>query len=157
MEKILILDNYDSFTYNIVHLLHELGTEVDIARNDRISVEEAGRYNRIILSPGPGIPSEAGILPEVVKRYAAEKSILGICLGEQAIGECFGAELENLPEVFHGICTPVRVIAEEKSSFLEAGLRVRNLCMGQRTRTTVPVPPATSPLPGIIDTGMWMS
>ena len=114
MEKILILDNYDSFTYNIVHLLHELGTEVDIARNDRISVEEAGRYNRIILSPGPGIPSEAGILPEVVKRYAAEKSILGICLGEQAIGECFGAELENLPEVFHGICTPVRVIAEEK-------------------------------------------
>ena len=101
MEKILILDNYDSFTYNIVHLLHELGTEVDIARNDRISVEEAGRYNRIILSPGPGIPSEAGILPEVVKRYAAEKSILGICL-------------ENLPEVFHGICTPVRVIAEEK-------------------------------------------
>ena len=86
MEKILILDNYDSFTYNIVHLLHELGTEVDIARNDRISVEEAGRYNRIILSPGPGIPSEAGILPEVVKRYAAEKSILGICLGEQAIG-----------------------------------------------------------------------
>ena len=92
MEKILILDNYDSFTYNIVHLLHELGTEVDIARNDRISVEEAGRYNRIILSPGPGIPSEAGILPEVVKRYAAEKSILGICLGEQAIGECFGAE-----------------------------------------------------------------
>ena len=114
MEKILILDNYDSFTYNIVHLLHELGAEVDIARNDRISVEEAGRYNRIILSPGPGIPSEAGILPEVVKRYAAEKSILGICLGEQAIGECFGAELENLPEVFHGICTPVRVIAEEK-------------------------------------------
>ena len=87
MEKILILDNYDSFTYNIVHLLHELGAEVDIARNDRISVEEAGRYNRIILSPGPGIPSEAGILPEVVKRYAAEKSILGICLGEQAIGE----------------------------------------------------------------------
>lgn len=114
MEKILILDNYDSFTYNIVHLLHELGAEVDIAKNDRISVEEAGRYNRIILSPGPGIPSEAGILPEVVKRYAAEKSILGICLGEQAIGECFGAELENLPEVFHGICTPVRVIAEEK-------------------------------------------
>ena len=105
MEKILILDNYDSFTYNIVHLLHELGTEVDIARNDRISVEEAGRYNRIILSPGPGIPSEAGILPEVVKRYAAEKSILGICLGEQAIGECFGAELENLPEekMFSGL------------------------------------------------------
>ena len=76
MEKILILDNYDSFTYNIVHLLHELGTEVDIARNDRISVEEAGRYNRIILSPGPGIPSEAGILPEVVKRYAAEKDLI---------------------------------------------------------------------------------
>ena len=85
-----------------------------LALENHLSVEEAGRYNRIILSPGPGIPSEAGILPEVVKRYAAEKSILGICLGEQAIGECFGAELENLPEVFHGICTPVRVIAEEK-------------------------------------------
>ena len=109
MEKILILDNYDSFTYNIVHLLHELGTEVDIARNDRISVEEAGRYNRIILSPGPGIPSEAGILPEVVKRYAAEKSILGICLGEQAIGQAFGGKLTNLSEVFHGIQTNVKI------------------------------------------------
>ena len=109
MEKILILDNYDSFTYNIVHLLHELGAEVDIARNDRISVEEAGRYNRIILSPGPGIPSEAGILPEVVKRYAAEKSILGICLGEQAIGQAFGGKLTNLSEVFHGIQTNVKI------------------------------------------------
>ena len=112
MEKILILDNYDSFTYNIVHLLHELGAEVDIARNDRISVEEAGRYNRIILSPGPGIPSEAGILPEVVKRYAAEKSILGICLGEQAIGQAFGGKLTNLSEVFHGIQTNI-VIRDE--------------------------------------------
>lgn len=114
MEKILILDNYDSFTYNIVHLLHESGAEADVCRNDRISLEKVGEYDRIILSPGPGIPKEAGILPEVLRRYAPEKSILGICLGEQAIGECFGAKLENLSEVYHGICTPVRVVAEEK-------------------------------------------
>lgn len=114
MEKILILDNYDSFTYNIVHLVNELGVETDVYRNDRISVEDVGRYDKIILSPGPGIPGEAGILMEVIRRYASSKSILGICLGEQAIGECFGAKLQNLSEVFHGVCTPVRVIAPEK-------------------------------------------
>lgn len=114
MKKILILDNYDSFTYNIVHLVNELGVETDVFRNDRITVEEVGKYERIILSPGPGLPCEAGILPEVIRRYAPEKSILGICLGEQAIGECFGATLENLSEVYHGVHTPVQVIAEEK-------------------------------------------
>ena len=113
MKKILILDNYDSFTYNIVHLLNELGCEVDVYRNDKITLDEVGRYDKIILSPGPGIPCEAGILMEVIRRYAPTKSILGICLGEQAIGECFGATLQNLPEVFHGVCTPVRVVAEE--------------------------------------------
>lgn len=114
MKKILILDNYDSFTYNIVHLVNELGVETDVFRNDRITVDEVGQYDRIILSPGPGLPCEAGILPELIRHYAPEKSILGICLGEQAIGECFGATLENLSEVYHGVHTPVQVIAEEK-------------------------------------------
>lgn len=114
MKKILILDNYDSFTYNIVHLVNELGVETDVFRNDRITVEEVGQYDRIILSPGPGLPCEAGVLSEVIRRYAPEKSILGICLGEQAIGECFGATLENLSEVYHGVHTTVQVIAEEK-------------------------------------------
>lgn len=114
MKKILILDNYDSFTYNIVHLVNELGVETDVFRNDRITLEEVGQYDRIILSPGPGLPCEAGILPQVIQHYAPEKSILGICLGEQAIGECFGATLENLSEVYHGIHTPVQVTAEEK-------------------------------------------
>lgn len=114
MKKILILDNYDSFTYNIVHLLNELGRETEVYRNDRIALEDVEKYDRIILSPGPGIPREAGIMPELIRRYAPKKSILGICLGEQAIAECFGAELENLDDVYHGVCTPVRVTASEK-------------------------------------------
>lgn len=114
MEKILILDNYDSFTYNIVHLVNELGVETDVFRNDKISLEEVARYDKIILSPGPGIPGEAGILTDVIRCYAPTKRILGICLGEQAIGECFGAKLLNLPEVFHGVCTAVKVVAPEK-------------------------------------------
>lgn len=96
MEKILILDNYDSFTYNIVHLINELGYETEVFRNDRITVEEVGKYQRIVLSPGPGIPEEAGILPEVIRRYAPDRHILGICLGEQAIGECFGSQIIKL-------------------------------------------------------------
>lgn len=113
VKKILILDNYDSFTYNIVHLVNELGYETEVYRNDRIGLEEVGRYDKIILSPGPGIPSEAGILKEVIHRYASEKSIFGVCLGEQAIGECFGAKLRNLTEVYHGVATPVRVVAPD--------------------------------------------
>lgn len=101
--KLLIFDNYDSFTYNIVHAVRELGFEPDIYRNDRISIDDVDRYDKIIISPGPGIPSEAGILPELLKRYSPTKSIFGVCLGEQAIGECFGATLVNLPEVYHGL------------------------------------------------------
>ena len=101
--KLLIIDNYDSFTYNIVHTLRELGVTPHVVRNDAISVDEAGHYDAIIISPGPGIPSEAGILPELLKRYSATKPILGICLGHQAIGECFGASLRNLDNVYHGI------------------------------------------------------
>lgn len=101
--KILVLDNYDSFTYNLVHLLREAGHEPDVFRNDKISLEEAGRYDKILLSPGPGIPDEAGIMKEVIRTYASLKSILGICLGHQGIAEVFGASLYNLKEVRHGV------------------------------------------------------
>lgn len=107
--KLLIFDNYDSFTYNIVHAVRELGIEPDIFRNDAISIDEIDRYDKIIISPGPGIPSEAGILPELLRRYSPDKSILGVCLGEQAIGECFGATLVNLPEVYHGLQKDVQI------------------------------------------------
>lgn len=113
MEKILIFDNYDSFTYNIVHLVNSLGYDADVYRNDRISIEQVGAYERMIISPGPGLPCESGILPELLRRYAPHKSILGICLGHQAIGECFGAHLENLPHVYHGVATPVKVIGQD--------------------------------------------
>lgn len=101
--KILVLDNYDSFTYNLVHILRALGHQPDVYRNDKISVKDVNRYDKILLSPGPGIPDEAGIMKEVVKSYAATKSILGICLGHQGIAEVFGAKLYNIPDVLHGV------------------------------------------------------
>lgn len=105
--KILVFDNYDSFTYNLVHLVEKITHEkVDVYRNDQISLEKIKEYDKIILSPGPGIPSEAGLLLEVIREYAPTKSILGVCLGHQAIGEVFGGELENLSTVFHGVATP---------------------------------------------------
>ena len=113
MEKILIFDNYDSFTYNIVHLVNSLGYDADVYRNDRISIEQAGAYERMIISPGPGLPCESGILPDVLRRSAPHKRLLGICLGHQPIGECFGAHLENLPHVYHGVATPVKVIGQD--------------------------------------------
>ncbi|MFI3295384.1 MAG: aminodeoxychorismate/anthranilate synthase component II [Rikenellaceae bacterium] len=103
MKKILILDNYDSFTYNISHLVESLGYSCDIYRNDKISLEAVGSYDKIILSPGPGIPSESGILCDLIRRYGSSKSIFGVCLGEQAIGEVYGAGLSNLTTVFHGV------------------------------------------------------
>lgn len=111
--QIAIIDNYDSFTYNLVHLVKELGAEVRVFRNDRFRLEELEPFDKILLSPGPGIPSEAGLMPEVIRRYAAEKPILGICLGEQAIGEAFGGTLLNLARVFHGVQTPCRLTAED--------------------------------------------
>jgi len=100
----LIIDNYDSFTYNLVHLYKDVtGEDVDVFRNDEISVNEVSRYNSIVLSPGPGLPSQAGIMPEVVKTFFPEKKFLGVCLGHQCIGEVFGATLHNLPEVCHGL------------------------------------------------------
>lgn len=105
--KILVFDNYDSFTYNLVQLIERiLNQKVDVYRNDQIALEEIDQYDKILLSPGPGIPEEAGLLLPLIKRYAPTKSILGVCLGEQAIGEAFGAKLTNLSEVFHGIATP---------------------------------------------------
>jgi anthranilate synthase component 2 len=103
--KIVIIDNYDSFTYNLSHLVKELGAEVTVVRNDQFALPELEAYDKIILSPGPGIPSEAGLLLDVIKAYAGKKPILGVCLGHQAIGECFGAQLTNLSEVFHGVAT----------------------------------------------------
>ena len=106
---IVIIDNYDSFTYNLAHLVKELGAEVDVLRNDKFELEELEKYDKIILSPGPGIPEEAGLLLEVIRTYAGRKPILGVCLGEQAIGQVFGGKLTNLSEVFHGIQTNVKI------------------------------------------------
>ncbi len=104
--KIVIIDNYDSFTYNLAHLVKELGAEVTVFRNDQFQLSELDRFDKIILSPGPGIPSEAGLLMDVIKKYAGRKPMLGVCLGHQAIGEAFGAKLTNLSEVYHGVATP---------------------------------------------------
>lgn len=103
--KIVIIDNYDSFTYNLSHLLKELGAEVDVVRNDKFELKDLEQYDKIVLSPGPGIPSEAGLLLDVIRTYAGRKPILGVCLGHQTIGEVFGASLENLKEVYHGVQT----------------------------------------------------
>ncbi|MCH5227771.1 MAG: aminodeoxychorismate/anthranilate synthase component II [Muribaculaceae bacterium] len=111
--KILVFDNYDSFTYNIVHALRELGVNPDVIRNDRINLDEVEQYDKIVISPGPGIPEEAGLLMPLLQRYAETKPILGVCLGHQAIGERFGAKLYNLPEVYHGISTPIKVVKED--------------------------------------------
>ena len=101
--RLLVLDNYDSFTYNLVYILRELGYQPDVIRNDKLTVDEAGQYDKIMLSPGPGIPSEAGIMQDLVRQYGPTKSILGICLGHQGIGEVYGATLENLGDVLHGV------------------------------------------------------
>ena len=116
--KILILDNYDSFTYNLVQYFEEItGIRPDVARNDEIILEAVGAYDKIILSPGPGLPKDAGILCNVIKTYASTKSILGVCLGLQAIGEVFGASLENLNDVYHGMATPVEILVKSEPIF----------------------------------------
>jgi len=114
VNKILIFDNYDSFTYNLFHAVKSLGyNEVDVIRNDKIDLSSVAQYDKIILSPGPGLPEEAGSLLPLIEQYAKTKSILGVCLGHQAIGEVFGARLENIPFVFHGVQTPAQIIAED--------------------------------------------
>jgi anthranilate synthase component 2 len=117
--KILVFDNYDSFTYNLVHIIRELGYDkgMDIYRNDKIGLDEVNRYDKILLSPGPGVPKDAGIMEKLIERYAPGKSILGICLGHQGIAEVFNAELYNMPIVLHGITTEARILAKEDYIF----------------------------------------
>ncbi len=104
--NILVLDNYDSFVYNLVYILKELGAKVDVFRNDKIALEEVAKYDKIMLSPGPGIPEEAGIMMDLLAAFKTQKPIFGVCLGHQAIGQAFGAELHNMGEVLHGVTTP---------------------------------------------------
>ena len=113
MKKIVMIDNYDSFTYNLVHLVKELGAQITTLRNDCFELDELEDFDGIMLSPGPGIPSEAGKLLDVIRRFAGKKPILGICLGEQAIGEVFGGKLVNLSDVFHGVQTPCRICCDD--------------------------------------------
>lgn len=114
--RILVFDNYDSFTYNLVHLVEKIThTKVDVYRNDQIPLEKVKAYDKIILSPGPGIPEEAGLLLPLIKEYASSKSILGVCLGHQAIGQAFGGTLTNLSTVFHGVATPIKIVRRQLS------------------------------------------
>ena len=107
--RVVVIDNYDSFTYNLVHILDELEVEVTIIRNDQFHMEDLEAYDKIMISPGPGVPSEAGLIKKVITTYSGKKPILGICLGHQAIAECFGGELDNLTEVYHGVSTDISI------------------------------------------------
>ncbi|PST85316.1 aminodeoxychorismate/anthranilate synthase component II [Pedobacter yulinensis] len=109
MKKILVIDNYDSFTYNLVHLVHEAGYDTEVWRNDKFELAAVANFDKVLLSPGPGIPKEAGLLLDVIRTYAPSKSIFGVCLGQQAIAEAFGGSLSNLGRPMHGIATPVNV------------------------------------------------
>lgn len=113
MKKILVIDNYDSFTYNLVHYLEDLDCEVIVKRNDQLTLDEVEAFDKIVLSPGPGIPDEAGLLKEIIAKYAPTKSIFGVCLGQQAIGEVFGGSLINLDEVYHGIATEINITKDD--------------------------------------------
>ena len=108
-DTVLVIDNYDSFTYNLVHYLEDLGCEVTVKRNDQLTLEEVDAFDKIVLSPGPGIPDEAGLLKQIIKTYAPTKSIFGVCLGQQAIAEVFGGSLINLDQVYHGIATKINI------------------------------------------------
>ncbi len=115
--NILIIDNYDSFTYNLVHLVNEIGLQCEVWRNDQFAIADVDAYDHIILSPGPGIPSEAGLLLEVIEKYSPTKSIFGVCLGQQAIAEVFGGTLYNLKQPMHGIATPIKVTDSQEKLF----------------------------------------
>lgn len=118
--KILVLDNYDSFTYNLVHYIEELlGEKVDVFRNDEIELESIAKYDKIVLSPGPGVPNEAGIMEDLIKEYATTKSILGVCLGCQAIAEVFGGSIRNMNKVYHGVATPITVTDKGETLFAQ--------------------------------------
>ncbi|NRD20650.1 aminodeoxychorismate/anthranilate synthase component II [Winogradskyella eckloniae] len=121
MKKVLVIDNYDSFTYNLVHYLEDLNCEVIVKRNDKLTLDEVDAFDKIVLSPGPGIPDEAGLLKEIIATYAPTKSILGVCLGQQAIGEVFGGSLENLEDVYHGVSTTITLSVEDEPLFKGLG------------------------------------
>ncbi len=125
--KILVFDNYDSFTYNLVQMIERiLDTKVDVVKNDQITLADIDQYDKIVLSPGPGIPEEAGILLDLIRAYAPTKSILGVCLGQQAIAEAFGGSLINLTEIYHGVATPAEVVKDDTKIFrnLSSGIEV---------------------------------
>lgn len=126
MKKVLVIDNYDSFTYNLVHYLEDLDCDVTVVRNDKLSLEDVEPFDKIVLSPGPGIPDEAGLLKQIIEKYAPTKSIIGVCLGQQAIGEVFGGSLINLDEVYHGVATQVKICVDDESIFngLEKSIEV---------------------------------
>lgn len=117
LKKILVIDNYDSFTYNLVHYLEDLDCEVTVYRNDEFDIDEISIFDKILLSPGPGVPDEAGLLKEVIRKYAPTKSIFGVCLGQQAIGEVFGGTLSNLDKVYHGVATLVKTVVDDELLF----------------------------------------
>ena len=124
MNKVLVIDNYDSFTYNLVHYLEDLNCEVTVVRNDKLDLEDVKPFDKIVLSPGPGIPDEAGLLKAIIKAYAPTKSILGVCLGQQAIGEVFGGSLINLDEVYHGVATKVSITVDDEPMFNGLGKEI---------------------------------
>ena len=115
--KVLVIDNYDSFTYNLVHYLEDLDCDVTVVRNDKLTLEDVEPFDKIVLSPGPGVPDEAGLLKPIIERFAPTKSILGVCLGQQAIGEVFGGSLINLEDVYHGVATKVNITVDDESLF----------------------------------------
>lgn len=117
MKKILVIDNYDSFVYNLVHYLEDLGCEVIVKRNDQLTLDEVAAFDKILLSPGPGIPDEAGLLKQIIEKYGASKSIFGVCLGQQAIGEVYGGTLRNLDKVYHGVATAVETVVDNTTIF----------------------------------------
>jgi anthranilate synthase component 2 len=112
-QRILMIDNYDSFTYNLVHYLEDLDCEVIVKRNDQLTLDDVDAFESIVLSPGPGIPEEAGLLKNIIKTYAGRKRIFGVCLGQQAIAEVFGGSLTNLDQVYHGVATPIKITQDD--------------------------------------------
>lgn len=117
MKKVLVIDNYDSFTYNLVHYLEDLHCDVTVMRNNKLTLDDVKPFDKILLSPGPGIPDEAGLLKAIIKTYAPTKSILGVCLGQQAIGEVFGGSITNLDNVYHGVATKVTIAVDDEPIF----------------------------------------
>lgn len=119
--SVLVIDNYDSFVYNLVHYLEDFGCEVKVCRNDELKLEDVASFSHILLSPGPGVPEEAGLLKEIIRRYAPEKNILGVCLGQQAIAEVFGGKLRNLDKVYHGVATEIKTCVTDELLFSNLG------------------------------------